>query len=160
MKSLYPNDIFSDWTTEDTTLETNVSTFFTDSYNSTSYNLENTTDYLDIVENNTYDSLRARNSVWSIDQNAINIDDDYPHVNYNDYGFLDIDNDTDDFFQNATGSPNLTTERVNLVVTDDPNKNASIYDSCREFGKIVKCYERICENKSLVFDNFSGIYES
>lgn len=124
------NNFFSNWSLDDVA-------------SSTEY--ENFTAELNYTEN-----LDVRNSIREVDENAILIEQDsYPHANYDDYGFPDNDyNSTFDFYEESTES---TTFRALDKAYSHTTPNL-----CGELGKIIRCYERICENKTFTSDNFSG----
>ncbi|XP_058805239.1 transmembrane channel-like protein [Phymastichus coffea] len=90
----------------------------------------------------------------NIDDNDIGVhvvNDDYPHENFGDYGFLELDyNETSD----VPGVQSLNTEKIT-----DPTSPSTPYtvnaNSCQGVGKIVGCYQRICENRTIKLDNVS-----
>jgi hypothetical protein len=166
---------FEEWTPKDAeeTAMDFSSLFDSNNFSSSNFSVENSTEVFDSIETSSLNSLKVRNSVREIDENAINVDenkiffeDDYPHINYNDYGFLVLDNATVDYFQDRSSpSPEYPTEgsetsfpRVPYTTTIiNPSVMDSPTNSCAGLSQILRCYERICETKTVTSDNFSGI---
>ncbi|KAJ8687550.1 hypothetical protein QAD02_023344 [Eretmocerus hayati] len=118
--------------------------------------------------------------VASGDERIITADDDYPHVNYDDFGYSSSENKSEGvIYHDATSSSisHITegaisttevTPSVNLVLNatkkppDDQMNDLNhellidkLPSSCEESKKIVRCYERVCENRTLTFDHYS-----
>lgn len=137
--------------------------------NWTIYDNETTTDYPFsnfTTEANYTEIPNVQNSLKGVDENAIIIElDKYPHVNYDDYGFPE-DEVNQTFYEptSSTGPENSTEPTyatVKGIVFDTEDKEdahtTSMPNSCD--GRLVRCYERICENKTFTSENFSGLCE-
>lgn len=104
----------------------------------------------------------------NVDENAIIVEQDlYPHTNYDDYPYTDDDNYTlVDYYEPSTPpSPESSTLdeeylTVRGIAFDDDRGNGvpttPLTDACEDVERVIRCYERICENKTLVLDNVSG----
>ncbi|OXU24019.1 hypothetical protein TSAR_012214 [Trichomalopsis sarcophagae] len=172
------NSILSDWTTEEVIFESNV-TLFSDPANFSLPSIDNATEIWDSLDNFTHNGLKVRNylrdmdenpieidenainpdeNTINIDENLINIDDNYPHVNYNDYGFLDVDNKTENFFPGLSTENTIQTTTQKVVSSNKADYPAvsTTANSCGDVDRVIRCYERICTNKTFTSDNFSG----
>ena len=116
------------------------------------------------LENGIYESLIASNLIKAAnDDNPINFEDSYPHVNYEDYGIFNNFNDsTIPTVENTSPSTQSTLSMNNEVptvkslipnITIDYNITTHHIPDVR---RIFKCCDRICINKTVRVENFSG----
>lgn len=118
--------------------------------------------YLRDIDENPIDmdenAINPNENTINADENLINIDDNYPHVDYNDYGFLDVDNRTENFFSGLS-TENAVEATTQSIVTSNKVDNftaSTTANSCGDVNRVIRCYERICTNKTFTSNNFSG----